>query len=111
MVMTGIVSGCVSSPTSAPVAQTGGVDPLVMTDDKGRLIKDDIARYAVSVPPGSSSSILLTDNRRIFVRVGADYIAATGENCRRLTLEVAPGKSTLSAICFVNNVWQTALWP
>lgn len=105
------IAGCSSPFKAEMITPQVTADPSVMKDNAGRQISDEIAKYAVSVPPGSSGMVYLPKNRKINVRVGTDYIAATGENCRKVTLDTVGSETLISAVCEINSVWKTVLWP
>lgn len=113
--LTIVASGCSSSASKVPsmpdlAKKTDNNNPVIK-DGKGRLVGDEIARYAVNTQPGTSSSVNIGNQRQVFVRVGTDYISATNENCRRIMIDMASGEALVSAVCRRDNIWRTVLLP
>lgn len=105
------LSGCAAIAPPPPASPSGTAQADFYKDAKGRKVKDEIAKYAVGAPPGSIGSVILKNETRYVVRVGFDYVAAAGDNCRRILIESSTTQSALSAVCLVDGVWETVLWP
>lgn len=95
-----------AQPTIMPQTET---NPTFARDNEGRLIAGPVARFAVSFPPGKRSLITLQNKKQVQVKIGNDYVSASGENCRRVYFEAPNAAHRISAVCQINNVWQTVL--
>ncbi|MCR9212239.1 MAG: hypothetical protein NXI13_00865 [Proteobacteria bacterium] len=106
------LSGCASFTSTPSTGHTAIQLPVAtIADAQGRPVKDLIAKFAMSFPPGTRGVVISADSNRYVVEVGRDYVAATQQSCRRISLESSDGQSTLSAVCQVEDIWQTILWP
>lgn len=107
-----LLSGCTTLTTAFQPEQVVEKQPEpVLTDAEGRPVGDLVAQYAMSFPPGTRGPVTSADDSRYIVEIGRDYVAATQQSCRRISLESPDGQSTLSAVCQVEDVWKTILWP
>ncbi len=107
-----MLSGCASLSDIARTKQVEEPQPEpIYTDLEGRPVADLVAQYAMSNPPGTRGPVTSADNDHYIVEIGRDYVAATQQSCRRISLESVDGQSTLSAVCQIEDIWQTVLWP
>jgi hypothetical protein len=99
------LAACETTQSASPA-----LDPTAVGSVSGRAAGDPVALYAIGASQGASASVVSASGRNTLVRVGGDYISATGDRCKRVVLsEAATGKSQVSAVCFVDASWMTVV--
>ncbi|MDO8838433.1 MAG: DVU3141 family protein [Parvibaculum sp.] len=96
------LAACETMPTSSELASA---DAAAGSNPTG----DSIALYAVNAAPGSTGPVVTPSGNNMLVHVGADYVSATGDRCRRVILADDNGRSQVSAVCLTERSWKTVV--
>ncbi len=78
-------------------------------DSAGRKVADPLAEVTVNSMPGSLVPVVLDSGKSVMVKVGKDYISASGDNCRSIYVRKGNGLSQRNAVCSVGSVWTTVV--
>ncbi len=104
--------GCAPIPKSTDNSEKTPLKlSMIKRDDAGRYFRDLVAKFAIGNTQGSTGLVDLGDNNSLYVSVGDDYVAATGEACRSVILARGAEISIHSSVCNINGVWETVYFP
>jgi hypothetical protein len=69
---------------------------------------DPVAAFVTSAQPGQSSVVADRQLGQVRVTFIEEYAAASGEICRRYSLDTAQGPSKIGAACYNGTAWELA---
>ncbi len=71
---------------------------------------DPVAAYATGVSHGATGVVRMASGSQARVHVGAEYISAAGDRCKRVILtDTTLRKTQVSAVCLTSNGWNTVV--
>lgn len=101
------LSGCESFNSSTEKIKP--VNDQLRLDRQGRPVSDPIAEFVVNTVPGNTGTVVMQDGRIFSVKVGSDYISATGRKCRNILMGLSQSQIEKNAVCYIENSWKTVL--
>ena len=71
---------------------------------------DPVAAYATGAVRGATGVVKMASGSQARVHVGAEYVSAAGDRCKRVILtDTSLRKTQVSAVCLTDRGWNTVV--